>query len=70
MAKAVVDAGTCVACEACVGTCPVEAIAMTDGKAKVNPDTCIKCRSCVSAYRSSDLYHGWNGRHTGLHHAY
>ena len=49
MAKAVVDAGTCVACEACVGTCPVEAIAMTDGKAKVNPDTCIECGSCVSA---------------------
>ena len=49
MAKAVVDASTCVGCEACVGTCPVEAIAMTDGKAKVNPDTCIECGSCVSA---------------------
>mgnify|MGYP000226173393 FL=1 len=49
MAKAVVDAGTCVGCESCVGTCPVEAIAMADGKAKVNPDTCIECGSCVSA---------------------
>ena len=49
MAKAVVDASTCVACEACVGTCPVEALSITDGKAKVNPDTCIECGSCVSA---------------------
>ena len=48
MAKAIVDAGMCVACEACVGTCPVEAISITDGKAKVNPDTCIECGSCVS----------------------
>jgi len=49
MAKAVVDTGACVGCEACVGTCPVEAISMEDGKAKVNPDTCIECGSCVSA---------------------
>ncbi len=49
MAKAVVDKNTCVGCEACVGTCPVEAITMDGGKAKVNPDTCIECGSCVSA---------------------
>ncbi|NLL36089.1 MAG: 4Fe-4S binding protein [Fretibacterium sp.] len=49
MSKAVVDADTCVGCEACVGTCPVEAIEMNDGKATVNPDTCIECGSCVSA---------------------
>ena len=49
MAKAVVEEGTCVGCEACVGTCPVEAIAVDGGKAKVNPDTCIECGSCVSA---------------------
>ncbi|MDR1732039.1 MAG: 4Fe-4S binding protein [Synergistaceae bacterium] len=48
MAKAVVDSGTCVGCEACVGTCPVEAIAVAGGKAKVNADTCIECGSCVS----------------------
>jgi ferredoxin len=48
MAKAVVDANACVGCEACVGTCPVEAIATDGGKAKVNPDTCIECGSCVS----------------------
>ncbi|MDR2175264.1 MAG: 4Fe-4S binding protein [Synergistaceae bacterium] len=49
MAKAVVDSGVCVGCEACVGTCPVEAIAMDNGKAKVGADTCIECGSCVSA---------------------
>jgi ferredoxin len=49
MAKAVVDANACVSCEACVGTCPVEAIAIDNGKAKVNGDTCIECGSCVSA---------------------
>jgi ferredoxin len=48
MAKAVVDANTCVGCEACVGTCPVEAILVDGGKAKVNADTCIECGSCVS----------------------
>ena len=48
MAKAVVDANACVACEACVGTCPVEAIVMDGGKANVNADTCIECGSCVS----------------------
>jgi ferredoxin len=48
MAKAVVDAGLCVGCEACVGTCPVEAITVDGGKAKVSADTCIECGSCVS----------------------
>ena len=33
MAKAVVDKEICIGCETCVGTCPVEAISMNDGKA-------------------------------------
>ena len=49
MAKAVVNSGSCIGCEACVGSCPVEAIAMGGGVAKINPDTCIECGSCVSA---------------------
>ena len=51
MAKAVVDAGTCTGCEVCVGTCPVEAIAVDGavdgGKATVNSDACIECGVCV-----------------------
>ncbi len=48
MSKAVVDADVCVGCEACVGTCPVEAIVMDGGKAKVKADDCIECGSCIS----------------------
>ena len=47
MAEAVVDKGACVGCETCVGTCPVEAISMVDGKAFVD-ESCIECGSCVS----------------------
>jgi Fe-S-cluster-containing hydrogenase component 2 len=47
MAKAVVDKDACVGCETCVGTCPVEAISMVDGKALVD-ESCIECGSCVS----------------------
>ena len=43
-----VDPEKCVACESCVGACPVEAIAMADGKAKVNSDTCVDCGACVA----------------------
>ena len=49
MAKAVVDAAACVGCEACIGTCPTEAIVMADSKAGVNADACIECGSCVPA---------------------
>ncbi|MBN2251132.1 MAG: 4Fe-4S binding protein [Candidatus Altiarchaeota archaeon] len=48
MAKAVVDKDVCVGCEACVGTCPVSAISMEDGKAHVDPDTCVECGACVA----------------------
>ena len=47
MAKAVVDKEICIGCETCVGTCPVEAIRMNDGKAEVDQETCIECGSCV-----------------------
>ncbi|MBO7147123.1 MAG: 4Fe-4S binding protein [Lentisphaeria bacterium] len=43
-----VDGDKCVGCEACIGTCPVEAIAMADGKAVVNEDSCIDCGACVA----------------------
>ena len=37
----------CVACETCVGTCPVSAIEMVDGKAQVKESDCIECGACV-----------------------
>ena len=48
MAKAVVDKDTCIACEACVGVCPVTAISMVAGKAFVDPDSCVECGACVA----------------------
>ena len=44
-----VETEKCVGCEACVGTCPVSAIAMKDGVAEVNADECIDCGSCAGA---------------------
>ena len=43
---AVVNKETCTGCEACVDSCPVEAIVMEDGKATVT-DECIDCGACV-----------------------
>ena len=42
-----IDAKKCTGCESCVGTCPVEAISMVNGKAKVDEDECIDCGACV-----------------------
>ena len=42
----VIEKDTCVGCEACVTSCPVDALAMDDGKAEVN-DECIDCGTCV-----------------------
>ncbi|MCL2010190.1 MAG: 4Fe-4S binding protein [Synergistaceae bacterium] len=55
MAKAVVNADTCVGCEACPGTCPVDAIAMEESKAVINVDACIECGSCVPACPTSAI---------------
>lgn len=45
----VIDKDTCVGCEACVSTCPVDALDMADNKAVVNADECIDCGTCVDA---------------------
>jgi ferredoxin len=44
-----VDAETCTGCEACVESCPVEAIAMKDNIAVVDESTCSDCGACVDA---------------------
>lgn len=38
----------CIACGACAGGCPVDAIAEGDPKYVINADTCIDCGACES----------------------
>ena len=43
-----IDGNICVACGACVGTCPVNAISFNaEGKAEINQDICVKCGACA-----------------------
>ena len=46
---AVVDPEQCTGCEACVESCPLDAIEMQDDIAVVDPDTCGDCGDCVDA---------------------
>ena len=43
-----IDNDKCIGCGACVDMCPVNALAVEDGKVKVNND-CIDCGACVSS---------------------
>jgi len=46
MAAKIIDE-KCTGCEACIDSCPAEAIKMVDGKAVVDADTCVDCGVCV-----------------------
>ncbi len=39
----------CIACGACAGACPVEAITEGDGKYVIDAATCIECGACADA---------------------
>jgi Uncharacterized Fe-S center protein len=39
----------CVACGACIGECPVSAIAEGDPKYVIDAATCIDCGACAGA---------------------
>ncbi len=39
----------CIACGACAGECPVEAISEGDGKYVIDADACISCGACADA---------------------
>lgn len=42
-----VDTNKCVGCGCCMGSCPVGAIELKDGKASINTEKCIKCETCA-----------------------
>ena len=44
--SATVNIEKCTGCEACVSSCPVEAISLVDDKATVSSE-CIDCGACV-----------------------
>ena len=44
---AIINKETCTACEACVESCPSEAIAMAADKAAIEADKCVDCGVCV-----------------------
>ena len=39
----------CIACGACAGECPVNAISEGDGKYVIDADACIECGACADA---------------------
>ncbi len=42
-----VNKDVCIGCGSCVGSCPVEAITLVDGKAEINQETCVHCGTCA-----------------------
>jgi NAD-dependent dihydropyrimidine dehydrogenase PreA subunit len=44
-----VDVTRCTGCGACVEVCPVEAIALVNGKARVDEELCTGCGACADA---------------------
>jgi ferredoxin len=42
-----VDSGKCTGCEACLESCPSEAIKMESSKAMIVADSCVDCGVCV-----------------------
>ena len=45
----VIDKEACTGCEACIETCPTEALSMVDDKAVCNDDECVDCGVCLEA---------------------
>lgn len=37
----------CIACGACQGECPVDAISEGDGKFVIDADVCVSCGACA-----------------------
>ena len=45
--SAKIDSEKCTGCEACLDSCPSDAIKMADGKAVVDSGACVDCGVCV-----------------------
>lgn len=46
---AIVDQEKCNGCGDCVEACPLDAIAMQEGKSAIDPETCGDCGACIDA---------------------
>ena len=50
-----VSSEKCTGCEACVETCPLDAIEVKEGLAVIDPETCGDCGACVNACPSEAI---------------
>ena len=51
-----VDGDVCIACEACIPYCPMEAISMKDNVALIDEDECVDCGLCQRAAAYPGLF--------------
>ncbi len=56
-----VNRDECIACGMCIKWCPVEAIAMVDGKAKIDSEVCYGCAECITTCRFNAISIKWGG---------
>ncbi len=45
----IIDEKKCIGCEACIPTCPVEAIAKVGEVCVIDPEACVDCGSCTGS---------------------
>ena len=58
-AKFEVDSKLCVACQACLNSCPTNAISIQKGKAWIDPAICIGCGECMTVCPTQAISLNW-----------
>ncbi|MBQ4133555.1 MAG: DUF362 domain-containing protein [Desulfovibrionaceae bacterium] len=58
-AKFEVEPQLCVACQACLNSCPTNAISIQKGKAVISPEICIGCGECMTVCPTSAISLNW-----------